>query len=469
MKKVFCAALTYLLLLSAVSCNPTDADTQTQSSETTADTVQTETVSVEAVTTDTDSLSERVPETEIVVDTEPMPPTPIVLDSQNKNQEFGFTVTVKEGNFAKGETLALEVTMTNQMDSAYTWTGSSSAFHPWVEFVCTTEDGAYQILPEPYPMNDDVGKFSVAPGDKGTEGYGFLIPQDAPDGAYSLICSFQSTQYSFDGVFRLGEIQEDIVIGTVVYGETIPQNEIATDIHSERDVIDCKYYYVNSFWRDVGSKTIRGSVAVKMKDFLSACTETGNFAAALTDSADTYIDVDSRNLPCENDTQWFEVDGVIYRYDMTEKTLARVNGHLGAGEYLHFDEQLLKEINHDIGYWPNNYFTGTYQNGVLTINHKYRAATSASIEITGIQIDRIEGVNNSVTLGVTADADMTLTISLASEFSDDNLLDGYQKSVTLQKGTTQTVELPFLGSTDHSYSLSIKTDSTVISITILPQ
>ena len=146
-----------------------------------------------------------------------------------------------------------------------------------------------------------------------------------------------------------------------------------------------------------------------------------------------------------------------------------MNGHLGAGEYLHFDEQLLKEINRDIGYWPNNYFTGTYQNGILTINHQYRAATSASIEITGIQIDCNEGVDNSVTLAVTAEQEMTLTISLSSEFSDDNLLDGYQKSVTLQKGTTQTVELPFLGSADHRYFLSIQTDSTVISMTILPQ
>ena len=396
-------------------------------------------------------------------------PVLLELHSQNEDQDFGFTVRMVDGVFEKSKRLTLDVTMTNQMDTAYTWTGSSSSFFPWMEFVCVTENGDFVIQPEPIPLTDDVANNSVAPGEHKTRRLSFQIPQDAPDGAYSLICSFQSTQYSFDGVFRLGEIQEDIVIGTVVYGETIPQNEIATDIHSERDVIDCKYYYVNSFWRDVGSKTVRGSVAVKMKQFLSACTETGQSAAALTDSADTYIDVDSRNLPCENDMEWYEADGVIYRYDRAEKTLARVNGHLGAGEYLHFDEQLLKEINHDIGYWPYNYFTGTYQNGVLTVNHKYRAATSASIEITGIQIDRIEGVDNSVTLAVTADADMTLTISLSSEFSDDNLLDVYRKSVTLQGGSTQTVVLPFLGSADHRYFLSIKTDSTVISMTILPQ
>jgi len=61
MKKVFCAALTYLLLLSTVSCNPTDADTQTQSSETTADTVQTETVSVgttESMETEAETAAE---------------------------------------------------------------------------------------------------------------------------------------------------------------------------------------------------------------------------------------------------------------------------------------------------------------------------------------------------------------------------------------------------------------------------
>ena len=265
------------------------------------------------------------------------------------------------------------------------------------------------------------------------------------------------------------EAQPQIVIGSVVYDDTVPQNEIATDIHSERDVVECKYYDVGSFWRDVTFKTVRGSVAVKMKQFLSACTETGQSAAALTDSEDTYIDTDSHNLPCKNDTDWYEVDGVIYRYDKAEKTLARVNGHLGAGEYLQFDEQVLDEIKRDIGYWPYDYFVGTYQNGVLTLNHKSRAETAASIEITDIQIDQIDGTDNSVTLAVTAEQDMTLTIRLDTQFSDDHLLDGYNQSVTLQGGTTQTVVLPFLGSADHRYGLDIRADSTVIRMTIIPQ
>lgn len=123
--------------------------------------------------------------------------------SQNEDQDFGFTFTVKEGYFAKGEQLTLEVTLINQMDSAYTWTGSSSAYHAWVELVCTTTHGIYQILPEPYPMNDDVGTFEVQSGGKGTESYCFLIPQDAPVGEYALFCSFQKTTAQFDGVFRL--------------------------------------------------------------------------------------------------------------------------------------------------------------------------------------------------------------------------------------------------------------------------
>ena len=206
MKRYFFAILMVVLLLFIPACDQTNTGTQTQASESVADTVQTEMIFIDttdAITVDTLPETKPVIETDPIPDTEPAPKLPIELHSQNEDQDFGFTVTVKDGLFAKGEQLTLEVTLINQMDSAYTWTGSSSAYHAWVELVCTTTHGIYQILPEPYPMNDDVGTFEVQSGGKGTESYCFLIPQDAPVGEYALFCSFQKTTAQFDGVFRL--------------------------------------------------------------------------------------------------------------------------------------------------------------------------------------------------------------------------------------------------------------------------
>jgi hypothetical protein len=59
-------------------------------------------------------------------------PVLLELHSQNEDQDFGFTVRVVDGVFEKSNRLTLDVTMTNQMDTAYTWTGSSSSFfHGW--------------------------------------------------------------------------------------------------------------------------------------------------------------------------------------------------------------------------------------------------------------------------------------------------------------------------------------------------
>ena len=61
MKRTFLAILMAALLLSTASCNQEDTDTQTQSSETTADTVQTETVSVgttESMETEAETAAE---------------------------------------------------------------------------------------------------------------------------------------------------------------------------------------------------------------------------------------------------------------------------------------------------------------------------------------------------------------------------------------------------------------------------
>lgn len=122
-------------------------------------------------------------------------PALLELHSQNEDQDFGFTVRVVDGVFEKSNRLTLDVTMTNQMDTAYTWTGSSSSFFPWMEFVCVTENGDFVIQPEPILLTADVENNSVAPGEHDTRRFYFEIPYDAPDGVYSLICSFQSTTY----------------------------------------------------------------------------------------------------------------------------------------------------------------------------------------------------------------------------------------------------------------------------------
>ena len=249
-----------------------------------------------------------------------------------------------------------------------------------------------------------------------------------------------------------GESQEDIIIGTVIYTENDATNEIPTNIGYEDYSVH--QWQSDWFYGDVGYKIIRGSAAARLEQLLTACQTTGETAPKLSDVTVDRLDEIKGSLPCERGTLWFEFGENIYRKLPNEANYVRVDGYFGAGEYLAMDEQSRAEISAILNYWPFDYYSGTYENGILTVRHVYHGDSSLSAVITGIQIDKKEGENNVITLALTPEYDMQISLYLNIEVSSDHLLDGDIVSLDLKAGQMQTVELPYMGFTNeyHGYT-----------------
>ncbi len=117
--------------------------------------------------------------------------------------DFEISARVIDGTFARGETILINVSITNKMDVAYTWTGSSSAIYARTKFVCT-ENGRKFIIPDnERDLNDDDNYNEFKPGETETNMHWYEIPDDAAPGEYTLVCSFKNTTFEMKDGFIL--------------------------------------------------------------------------------------------------------------------------------------------------------------------------------------------------------------------------------------------------------------------------
>ena len=134
---------------------------------------------------------------------------PINLDdyrTQDENQDFGFTAMITNGSFERGKSLDVTIGIINQMDTDFTWKGSSTYLRADAEFICITENGEeYVILPIELPSTDDWAEFVFKPGEINYSYQYFNIPRDAIPGEYTLVCYYRSrdSKATYTGVFRL--------------------------------------------------------------------------------------------------------------------------------------------------------------------------------------------------------------------------------------------------------------------------
>ena len=130
-------------------------------------------------------------------------PDEIVQDQVSVDGDFGFAFKLVEGTFARGERICLSVVLTNQQNESYVWTGPQSHYRARVKLVNNNGTDEYTISPEPIPDTDDMGDYQVPSNEARSFEYYFCIPSDAVSGAYSLICSFDTSSQTFNDVFNL--------------------------------------------------------------------------------------------------------------------------------------------------------------------------------------------------------------------------------------------------------------------------
>ena len=118
-------------------------------------------------------------------------------------QEFDFSFVVKEGDFSRGERITVSVSLINQQEISYKWTGSQSNYRARVKLICNNGGDEYSISPEPIPDTDDMSSHEVKAGETRSFDFYFTLPADAVSGKYSLVCSFEDSSKVFENIFTL--------------------------------------------------------------------------------------------------------------------------------------------------------------------------------------------------------------------------------------------------------------------------
>ncbi|MBO5701308.1 MAG: hypothetical protein J6S71_02610 [Clostridia bacterium] len=176
--------------------------------------------------------------------------------------------------------------------------------------------------------------------------------------------------------------------------------------------------------------------------------------------------------PVERGTSWVEIGSEIYRLDPEMTEISIVERHLGSGKKLDSATSIdrLGDLLHAAWYYhPYDYYSGSYDNstGEISLDRMYEAESDVAMNVKSFSVEKEHGSINSVTVEVTAKADVDLRLVLDSRQSDDNLGAGDLKEFSMKKGETQTVTLSFSG-WQYSYWIYIKADNTMISMQINP-
>ena len=120
----------------------------------------------------------------------------------NSADDFSFSY-IKPNNesIERGDTLAITIGLT--ANKPYSWRGSFGEFIAYAHLVCGEGENAYKIYAEPIAFSEEVADYKVKKGESRSETQYFKIPDDAPDGTYSLYVSFQKSHETYSNVFTL--------------------------------------------------------------------------------------------------------------------------------------------------------------------------------------------------------------------------------------------------------------------------
>ena len=219
----------------------------------------------------------------------------------------------------------------------------------------------------------------------------------------------------------------------------------------------------------VGQKEIYNcALGYAVVDCLSKLEKTGDIIPKISeDVVDEWIG----ELPVERGTVWIECGSVgLFRLNPEMTEICQVQTHFGEGKVLQMTDTLKELLRQAQYYHPYDYWSGTYENGVMSLQQVYKSDSAVEwVEIESIHIEnKTHSRNNKITLCVRANESKTVKVSLDSYQSDDNRGSFEVKEIELLNGEEATVEFTFFGFYKYSYWVSIMVDNTKINLTINP-
>lgn len=214
--------------------------------------------------------------------------------------------------------------------------------------------------------------------------------------------------------------------------------------------------------RGFSTKVIEGDSFVRrLTRELDALSPSGEEAQALSDGI---FDPEATDIPAAPGTLWLQTGKHLYRVDPGFGAISRVESHYGAGEVLEVPEGLRETIRDAWQYHPRDYYTGTWQNGAVTLNHVYQGDSDVTIRV--LEVDTTQEPNYHITLELTARQDRNVKLWLHSFLSEDNLGSSDYRELAMTAGVPQTVELYYAIFGGSPHWLTVTADNTVVELKV---
>lgn len=129
-------------------------------------------------------------------------------DQNLPEDAFGFSVELEEDFVVPGEYFHIQVSMTNQMDVAYQWTGTEHDYAPRGALV-SPSGTTYDLGFWDGDSSDDYDYYSVDPGEAYTYGSSDAVLYDAELGMYDLVVEFKNSRQIFEDVLEVGTFEKE--------------------------------------------------------------------------------------------------------------------------------------------------------------------------------------------------------------------------------------------------------------------
>ena len=203
-------------------------------------------------------------------------------------------------------------------------------------------------------------------------------------------------------------------------------------------------------------------------DCLSKLEETGKNIPKISNET---IDEYTGTLSVTRGTLWIECGTVgLFRLSPEMNEICKVQTHLGEGVELKMTDTLEELLTQAWYYFPNDYWSGKYENGMITLNQIYKSDSAVDyVRIDSIDIKKDEWANIKIVLTIGAKDSIKTNCQLFCSNGGDVIGFGDDKEIVLSASEETKVELTTGGLyNDWTHYVTINIDNTRISLTIVP-
>lgn len=203
-------------------------------------------------------------------------------------------------------------------------------------------------------------------------------------------------------------------------------------------------------------------------DCLSKLEETGKTIPKISnETVDEHTGTLSASVT--RGTLWIECGTVgLFRLDPEMNEICKVETHLGKGVELRMTDTLKELLTQAWDYFPNDYWSGKYENGTITLNQIYKSDSAVDyVRIDSIDIEDDKWTTIKIVLTIGAKDSMKTDCSLSCS---NGCVIGYgdREEIEISAGKEIKVKLTTGGLGDMPHYVTIDIDNTKISLTIEP-